>query len=131
MSRRDPAPAPKRTLYVAHCGSLFAAWWDDAPPHKDRFGRWPRHRAPDVYHDRVVGSAEEVLATMHAGGILPDRTAYAVFYVETEWAARGVETASAANARRRRKKSIKVDPEQGLFAPPDVAVTGRQRDGYR
>ena len=84
-----------RTLYVAQFGSLFSAWWDTAPPQMEAFKKPPRFRAPDVYHDHVVGSLKEILETLSTGRVLPPRNTYALETVSAEWARVGLTTAEA------------------------------------
>lgn len=115
-----------RTFYWAHSGTRCAGWWDTAPPKIMEFGglrKCPRFRAPDVYHDRTVGSPDEVVAMLVRHGVLPARRSFKIVQLPSEWAAAGLRRITEARVRPRR--ALKNPEKDGLFRPELVSPVTR------
>lgn len=110
-------------LYVAHRGSLFAAWKTE-PPRLTRDGKCPKFEPPAYWHDRVVGDVDNVVRTMVEAKIFPKPSE--VVLVPQEWAQKGVELGTEAKAKKRGPVYVGT---AALFTPEWNEPVNR--DGWR
>lgn len=112
-------------IFVARSGSLISIWFKDRPPEINilaKVRRVPKFKAPDVYHDRIVGMTHDVLMDFVAVGILPEK--FTSEPVQSEWAEQGLKLAKESKAK---KRVPKPNPEvSGLFAAECVGKVERR-----
>ncbi len=112
-------------IFSARAGSLIAIWFNDSPPRIDilaKSKRIPKYRAPDVYHDRIIGETHDVLMDFVGVGILPEK--FTNEPLQTEWAEQGLKLAAALKTKKRIKPP---DPEvSGLFGAEHVGKVERR-----